>query len=176
MSNAAREHLAAVERALCHELDAATEHAPDGDRPADERYWDAVLEEPVTACLGRPVRGAGEISPGRLEIKTCQQWISDYSSRSGRRRGRWTVHQENHDRRLDEDVPSLLVVLDDVDVRGAVLVAADVVDELLAGRWTTGDGSGRGRSAQLPWPMVFATEELSTPLATLDVCQEATTA
>lgn len=177
MSSVARKQLETVERELCSELDIDLEHEPDGDRSADERWWDAVLEEPVTSCCGRAPLGTTEIPPGRLEIKTCQLWISDYSCSRNRRRGRWTVHWNNHQTRLDEDAATLLVLLEDdsydgeaLAVRAVTLATAAAVDGLLEGRWTTGDGSGRGRSAQLPWPEVFPTDDLDEdPVAMLDV-------
>lgn len=89
-----------------------------------------------------------------IELKSCRAWIEVTGSNGSRRRGRWWVSRAAHTRLQELGGAYLLTVLDAHDVTHDHLLApADVVDDLLADRWT-GNGTGGGsreESAQLPW-------------------------
>lgn len=149
---------AALERDVCAQLPAGLSRMSDRSRLGGT-FWDAICSEPLVdepelRLIGTELVGEGSL----VEIKTCQEWIDDRHASAGRRRGRWTFHSRNHQQRLEHAVANALVVLDDQEVLAAAIVTADVVDELLEGRWG-GTDTERGRYAQLSWLHVFDVDD-----------------
>lgn len=147
----------ALEADTCQGI-AALEYVPDGtaewhdakiavQRSPDERlpyYGICVAEE------GTPV-----------EIKGCQYAVSNGD---GQTKGRFYIKRRAHDRLVSEGGLYLLVVYlprQGLPQLARVLVTAEIVDELLEGRWSTvaGDRSEQ-EVAKLSWGDVIEPESV----------------
>lgn len=94
----------AHETQTCNDLDALE---PVDDQDAD--WHDAQLVAPLTAADDLRLFGQAAIPAGRpVEIKSCQQWISDGAD--GRRRGRWYIKRNAHQQLVDHHGVYLFVV------------------------------------------------------------------
>lgn len=96
-----------------------------------------------------------------VEIKGCQQWVSNGS---GRRRGRWYIKRDAHEKLLEENGVYILVVYvpgsDDAIVE-IIVVPAAVLGEFLAGSWCeTSADWGDASVAKLTWSNLFDPESV----------------
>lgn len=152
-------------------LDLPVEHWNDyADAGAGRAHFDAVATSPIGGRADLPLIGLAYVRPGtRLELKTCQVWISNGPKR---RRGRITLYEENHARRLEENVSYLLGVREDVEDRellAVTIVSPHELDRLVSGRWTTTTRNGGGRVAQIPWNKLLAESVVDAALEEVSV-------
>lgn len=149
------------ERDVLSQLNIEVDHIADN---GSSKHFDAILEEPFGAP-GTPIIGlVGTVlveAGTRLELKTCQRWNTDTHANGGRRRGRFNIREENHLKRLEDDVPTLFAVLDDEEVLAATLVPVAFVDPLVARKWSNGDRRYGERVALIRWPNFVSEERLA---------------
>lgn len=81
-----------------------------------------------------------------LEVKACQQWVTDTNNSNSRRRGRFWIAQKQQKELLEGDGFYAFFVLDENgDYLVSKLVSAHDVSNYV----------GHGRSFQVPWTRVF---------------------
>lgn len=136
-----------LEAATCDAL------APLAAVPDDVAEWhDARLETQLTARDGLRLIGRVSIPAGRpVEIKACQRWTKDGAN--GRRRGRWYIKRDAHEKLAASQALYVLLVYD--GETGAVLARlgapARTVGRLVD-TWTAVNQSwGTARVTKLSW-------------------------
>lgn len=81
-----------------------------------------------------------------LEVKACQQWVTDASNSKSRRRGRFWIAQKQHKELLEGDGFYAFFVLDENgDYLVSKLVSAHDISKY----------AGHGRCFLVPWTRVF---------------------
>lgn len=152
------ESLAEFEAAVLEEIPLPLTHVPDAD---DERY-DAILDE--TTAFSQSVQVLGRLAvPGDtpIELKTCQAWIDDRHSWSGRRRGRWKIDRDAHQELRLIDGWYILCVREPGQVLEWILAPAGLLDPHL--KWThNGDGEEREQSDQVSWGAVIDPDSVAS--------------
>lgn len=148
-------HVEQREKAILQDLPLNAAHVPDSETD----HYDAVLVESVQSSSTIAVIGRLEVpAETPLELKTCQQWISDNGSRSGRRRGQFKINERTHEKLVDVSGWYLFLVLEDEDLLHGVLIAAEDLKNLpfynASQRFTS-------RRATLPWFKIAPKEAVS---------------
>lgn len=150
------EQIEARERRILSQAPFEARHVPD----AETQAYDAVMAEPfhptsTVSAYGTVVVEAGTI----LELKTCQQWIGDRHSRSGRRRGQFKLQKGHHEtlKELDAKYASL-VLTEDERLLGGRLVDPSDLDPVLS--WTNGGSKYADERATVPWYKIVPKAEV----------------